>query len=261
MAGTPAAVRVWERSVLLHRNVWRASLFGSFLQPLLFLLGMGLGVGALVDGTAGSPEVLGGVSYVAFIAPALLASSAMLVCSQDSLWALLDGFVWGHQYRAMAATPVEPAQVADGLALWHLTRAIITVVGVAVVLTAFGDVRSWGLLVAVPAGVLTGLAFALPITAWTATRDGDASFPAIMRFAIIPMFLFAGVFYPIDQLPAALQPLAMLTPLYHGVELCRGAVLGTLGVTGSAVNLVVLTAYALGGWWLCRRNVTRRLTA
>ena len=259
--GTPAAVRVWERSLLQHRRVWRTSLLGSFLQPLLYLLGMGLGVGALVDGTTGSPELLGGVSYFAFIAPALLAASAMLVGSQDSLWALLDGFLWGNQYRAMTATPLRPTQVAAGVSLWHATRALLTVVGVAVVLTLFADTRTWGLLLAVPAGVLTGLAFALPITAWTATREGDISFPAIMRFAIIPMFLFAGVFYPIEQLPSAVQPVAMLTPLWHGVELCRASVLGTLGATDAAVHVGALLVYVVGGWLLCRRAFTRRLAS
>jgi lipooligosaccharide transport system permease protein len=259
--GTAPAIRVWERSMLQHRRVWRTSLLGSFLQPLLYLVGMGLGVGGLVDGTAGSPGLLGGVTYLAFIAPALLAASAMLVCSQDSLWPLLDGFLWSNSYRAMTATPLTPAQVAGGLSLWHATRALMTVVGVAVVLTFFADTRTWGLLAAVPAGVLTGLAFALPLTAWTASREGDASFPAILRFAIIPMFLFAGVFYPIDQLPSAFQPVAMVTPLWHGVQLCRGAVLGTLGIGEGTVHVAVLLAYVAGGWVLCRRAFTKRLAS
>lgn len=257
--GTPGAVRVWERSLLLHRRVWRTSLLGSFLQPLLYLMGMGLGVGALVDGTSGSPELLGGVTYFAFIAPALLAASAMLVGSQDSLWPLLDGFLWGNAYRSMTSTPLRPTQVAGGLTLWHATRGLLTVLGVAVVLSLFADTRSWGLLTAVPAGVLTGLAFALPITAWTATRETDMSFPSIMRFGIIPMFLFAGVFYPIDQLPAAVRPVAMITPLWHGVELCRGAVLGTLGAADAVVHVGALLVFVVGGWLLCRWAFTRRL--
>ena len=115
--------------------------------------------------------------------------------------------------------------------------------GVAAVLVLFPSTRSWGLLLAVPFAVLTGMAFAGPVTAWSSTRQsGDQSFPAIMRFGIIPMFLFAGAFYPIDQLPDWLQPVAYATPLYHGVELCRGAVLGTLGVAAAAVHITVLTA-------------------
>lgn len=256
---TAPALRVWERSLLLHRRVWVSSLLGSFLQPLLYLAGMGLGVGALVDSTAGSPELLGGVSYLAFLAPALLVAAAMTVCAQDSLWPMLDGFIWGRSYSAMTATPLRPADVAGGVALWHATRALITVTGFAVVLLLFDDTRTWALLAAIPAGVSTGLAFALPLTAWSATRQGDSSFPAILRFGVIPMFLFAGVFFPIEQLPAAIRPLAMATPLWHGVELSRGAVLGTLGATAAVAHLAVLAAFVLAGWWLCRRAFTRRL--
>lgn len=259
--GTPAAVRVWERSLLLHRRVWVTSLLGSFLQPLLYLAGMGLGVGALVDTTAGSPELLGGVSYLAFIAPALLVAAAMTVCAQDSLWPMLDGFIWSEAYTSMTATPITPAQVSDGLALWHVTRAVLTAGGFAAVLLLFDDTRTWGLLVAVPVGVATGLAFALGITAWSATRDGDRSFPAILRFGIIPMFLFAGVFFPIEQLPGPLQPVAMVTPLWHGVELARGAVLGTLGTGAASVHSAVLLGYLLLGWLLCRWAFTRRLAS
>lgn len=256
--GAPA-LRVWERSLLLHRRVWVSSLIGSFLQPLLYLAGMGLGVGALVDATTGSPELLGGVSYLAFLAPALLVAAAMTVCAQDSLWPLLDGFIWSRSYTAMTATPLRPADVAGGVALWHATRALITVTGFAVVLLLFDDTRTWGLLAAIPAGVATGLAFALPLTAWSATRQGDSSFPAIMRFGVVPMFLFAGVFFPIEQLPAAIRPLAMATPLWHGVELSRGAVLGTLELGVAAVHVIVLAAFVVVGWWLCRWTFTRRL--
>ena len=256
---TPPAVRVWERSLLLHGRVWKSSLLGSFLQPLLYLAGMGLGVDALVDATTGSPELLGGVSYLAFIAPALLVAAAMMVCAQDSLWPMLDGFIWSEAYKGMAATPLTPTQVSDGIALWHATRAVVTAGGFAIVLVLFDDTRTWGLLAAVPVGVATGLAFALPITAWSATRDGDRSFPAILRFGIIPTFLFAGVFFPIEQLPAAIQPIAMVTPLWHGVELARGAVLGTLSAPAASLHSAVLVAYVFAGAVLCRRAFGRRL--
>jgi lipooligosaccharide transport system permease protein len=150
--------------------------------------------------------------------------------------------------------------VASGVALWHATRAALSAGGVAVVLVLFPSTRSWGLLAAVPFAVLTGLAFALPISAWSSTREwSDQSFPAIMRFGIIPMFLFAGAFYPIDQLPNWLQPVAYATPLWHGVELCRGAVLGTLGAAEAAVHVAYLSAIALIGFVICRATFTRRL--
>lgn len=251
---------MWERQAVIFRRIWFASLLGALLQPMLYLIGMGVGVGGLVDARSGSSDLLGGASYLGFVAPALLAAAAMNVCAQDSLWPMMDGFKWSNAYRAMTSTPVTPVQVADGIALWHATKALLTVGGVAVVLQVFADTRGPGVLVAIPAGMLTGLAFALPITAWTATRERDLSFPAILRFGIIPMFLFGGVFYPIEQLPAALRPAAQVTPLWHGVELCRAAVLGTLDA-GALVHVAVLVGFCSVGLVACRITFTRRLTS
>jgi lipooligosaccharide transport system permease protein len=108
--------------------------------------------------------------------------------------------------------------------------------------------------------VLTGLAFSGPITAWSSTRETvGQSFSAIQRFIVIPMFLFAGAFYPIDQLPPWLRPVAYVTPLYHGVELCRGSVLGTLGVAAGTVHVAVLAGYWAVGFVIARRAFARRL--
>jgi lipooligosaccharide transport system permease protein len=256
---TPAAVRVWGSSFALYKRIWRSNLLGSVLQPLLYLLGMGVGVGALID-TGSSTAILGGVTYVQFLAPALLATTAMIVVTQEAMWPVLDGFMWSRAYYAMAATPLRPTDVAAGVALWHATRGFICAAGVALVLAVVPETRSWGLIPAVPFAVLTGMAFAGPVTAWSSTRETvGQSFSAIMRFAIIPMFLFAGAFYPIDQLPAWLRPVAYVTPLYHGVELCRGAVLGTLGIAAGALHVAVLLAYWLVGYSIVRRAFARRL--
>lgn len=256
---TPAAVRVWESNLAVYRRIWKSNLLGSFLQPFLYLLGMGVGVGALVDRGPTSSAVLGGVDYVSFLAPALIATTAMMVVVQEAMWPVMDGFMWSYAYRAMTATPLEPGQIAAGVALWHATRAAITATGVAVVLALFPQTRSWGLAPAVVFAVLTAMAFALPVAAWSSSRDSDQSFPAIMRFGIIPMFLFAGAFYPIEQLPGWLQPVAWATPLWHGVELCRGAVLGTLGAAEGLLHVAVLGAFAALGFVLARRNFARRL--
>jgi lipooligosaccharide transport system permease protein len=256
---TPSAVRVWESHFATHRKVWRSHVLGAFVQPLLYLLGMGIGVGALVDRNAGAVDALGGVSYFAFLAPALIATTAMINSGQASLWEVLDGFLWSNSYRAMAATPLSPGEIASGLALWHATRTAIGVVGVAGVLALFDETRSWGLVAAVPVGILTGLAFALPISAWSSTRDGGASFPSIIRFGLIPMFLFGGAFFPIEQLPGWLQPVARVTPLWHGIELCRGAVLDGVDAGPVALHLAVLLAYAVAGWLICRIAFERRL--
>lgn len=256
---TPTAVRVWENHLLSYRRIWHSHVIGSFVQPLLYLLGMGLGVGALVDRGADSAVILEGVSYLAFLAPALLATTAMMTGGQGSLWEVHDGFQWSNRYRSMTATPLAPGEVATGVMLWHATRIAIGVSGVALVLTFFDDTRSFGLLIAIAAAVLTGLAFAMPLTAWSAAVDSDRSFPVILRFGLVPMFLFGGAFYPIEQLPDALRYVAFATPLWHGVQLCREAVIGGLEPASAAVHVAYLAAVAAAGWLAARHTFRGKL--
>lgn len=258
---TPNPIRVWESQLALYRRIWRSHVFGQVLQPLLYLLGMGLGVGELVDRGPQTATLLDGATYLAYLAPALLAVTAMMTGGQTSLWELLDGFLWSNQFRAMVATPLSPSDVANGIALWHATRIAIGVVGVAAVLVLFDDTRSVGLLLAIPAAIVTGLAFAMPLSAYSSTRETDNSFPAIMRFVLIPMFLFGGAFYPIDQLPGWTHPIAYATPLWHGVQLCRGAVIGGLGARDVLTHISVISLYAVLGWLLARHTFARRLHA
>ena len=256
---TPAPLRVAYRELVLFRQIWRANFMAAVIQPMLYLLGIGIGVGHLVDRGPDSAELLGGVSYFAFYSSALLATTAMFTASQESLWPTMDGFQWSNAYRAMVSTPIEPRDVATGLMLYFTVRTAIGAVGVATVLAFFDGTRSWGLVAAIPAAVLCGLAFAVPIAAWTSTRTTSNSFPAILRFVIMPMFLFGGAFYPIEQLPERLQPVAWATPLWHGVELCRGSILGGLTIGEAAVHLAVLGAYVAAGWVACTITFRRRL--
>lgn len=255
----PAAVRAWESHFTRYRTVWRSNLMGAVLQPFLYLVGMGIGVGALVDRGASADELLDGLTYFEFLAPALLATTAMMVSAQESLWPVTGGFRTQRTFHAQAATPLSPGEITGGLALWQTTRAVISASGVAAVLLCFSATRSWGLLLAIPFGGLTGVAFAAPITAWAATRQRDQSFPNILRFVIMPMFLFGGTFYPVSQLPDVLEPIARITPLWHGVQLCRGAVHGRLGFVDAVGHCAFLAAFALGGWLASRRAFARRL--
>jgi lipooligosaccharide transport system permease protein len=232
---------------------------GAFVQPFLYLLGMGLGVGALVDNGSNSDEMLGGLSYFQFLAPALLATSAMMVSSSEGTWPVLLGFKWGRSFHAAAATPLTPRQIMTGVAMWHTTKALITASGVAVALCLFPETRTWGLVPAVAFAALTGIAFSAPLMAWTATREVESSFPTIQRFVITPLFLFGGAFYPIEQLPGWLQTLAKLTPIWHGVELCRSSVNGRLEWGTTLVHLVYLSLFALTGWLLASRTFAKRL--
>ena len=256
---TPTTLRVWESELAVYRKVWRSHALLAFVQPLLYLVAIGIGVGRLVDANAASADALDGITYFAYLAPALLATSAMLSAGQSSLWQVLDGFFWGNRYRAMAATPLTPGDVASGLAIWHATKTAIGVTGVAAVLVLYDETRSWGLLVAIPVAVLTGLAFALPISAWSATRYSGASFPTVIRFGLLPMFLFGGAFFPVTELPEWIRWVAYVTPLWHGIEVCRGVVIPAASPGNVAVHLTVIGVYVVVGWVACRLTFARRL--
>lgn len=256
---TPAPVRVWESHFRLYRTIWKSNVMGAFFQPLLYLLGMGLGVGALVDRGDDAAQLLDGLTYFQFLAPSLIATSAMMVSSSEAMWPVLGGFKWQSGFHAAAATPLTPGEIAGGIALWQTTKALIAGGGVAIALLCFEDTRSVGLPLAVLFGGLTGLAFSSVITAWTATREQDFSFPTINRFVITPLFLFGGAFYPISQLPEWLQWIAKATPLWHGVELTRNAINDRLELGSTAGHVAYLLVFVAGGWLSARHSFQKRL--
>lgn len=256
---TPLAVRVWEGQLMTVWRAWRTAVALSITQPIIFLLGMGLGVGGLVDDRAGSTASLGGLSYLQFLAPALLATAAMNAGSFESTYPVLDGFKWRRTFEGVAATPVDPRSVVNGLMLWWSTRLVIGSIGVGAALLIIPSTRGWGVPVAMLASIPVGLAFAAPLAAWTATREDESSFPPIQRFIITPLFLFGGAFYPIESLPAALQAVAWLTPLWHGVELCRDITVGPFELASTATHIGVLMFWTIAGYVACRVSFDRRI--
>lgn len=215
-----------QRNALVYRRVWRGSLFTSFLQPMLFLLSMGLGLGAFVD--AGGADLLGGVSYLHFLAPGLLAAACMQTASFESAFPIISKMTWQRNYEAIGATPMRVVDLVVGELLWMALRLGMVASAFTVVIAAFGVPRSPLALLAIPAAVLTGLAFSAPILAYAATLKNPGGFNGLFRFIITPLFLFSGVFFPVARLPEALQAVAWLTPLFHGVELVRGLMLHTV---------------------------------
>jgi len=252
-------VRVYWREWTYFRLVWRTAVFGSVIQPLMYLLGIGLGIGELVDGGPAGPDALGGVSYFAFYATALIATTPMFVLGQESLWPTMDGFTWSQAHQAMVATPLTSRDVALGKGLYFGLRGLVASAGVVGVLACFAETRSWGLIAAIPVGMLTGLSYAMAFAAWVATRDTDNSFSALLRIGIIPMFLFGGAFYPVNQLPPVLEAIAQVTPIWHGIELCRGLVLGGLDLATGLLHLVVLIAFVAAGSVAASITFDRRL--
>lgn len=245
------AVRVLEHELLVYRRAWRGSIFSSFLSPVLFLAAMGVGLGSLVDartagaaggaGAAGAAQgALAGVSYLAFLAPGLLASTAMQTAANESTFPIMAGLVWVKSYLGMTATPIAAADVVVGKLVFIGLRLTLVSLAFFAVIVLFGATRGPEAILAIPAAVLTGLAFAAPIAAFSATQRDANQFNSLFRFGVVPLFLFSGTFFPVAQLPALLQPLAYVTPLWHGVDLCRTLALGTAEPLMTALHVAYL---------------------
>ena len=256
---TPGPLRVVRGHLVVFRRLWRLNLLSSFVQPMLYLLGLGVGVGALVDRNAGSTATLGGVSYVAFVAPGLMATTAMAVCAAESMWPVMGGLKWRRDYHGIAATPLDASDIVLGHMIWMAMRAGITGAAVATALAFVDDTRSWGLVPAVFVAMAVGIAFAMPIMAYSVGAEMDGGFPAIQRFVIIPLFLFGGAFYPLSQLPEAVQWFARAFPLWHGVVVARGFTTGDTDWAGVAGHLAYVLLWAAVGTVISIRRLARRL--
>ncbi|HEU0041486.1 MAG TPA: ABC transporter permease [Jiangellaceae bacterium] len=253
--------RMWNRAfaywLTSYRRVWRGTIISGLLSPLFFLLAMGFGLGALVD--AGATGGIEGMSYVVFVAPGILAAQAMQTAVFESTFPVMGAMKWQRQYHAMLAAPLGVTDVVVGHLAFVVMRVAITTTAFALVAVALGAIQSWTVLLAWPVAVVTGLAFAAPVFAFSARQDNDNGFNVLFRFIIMPMFLFSGVFFPVEQLPGVLEAVALATPLWHAVDLCRGLVMHTTTTPGVIVHLGYLLLWVGVGYWLALRSFRRRL--
>ena len=248
------AFRCW---LLMYRRTWRASVWSSVFGPLFYLGAMGYGLGSLVDknGTA----ALGGVTYVVFVAPAVLAVQAMNSGLSNALFPVFGGMHWNKVYIAARATMLRPADIYRGHLMFITMRVTMNSACFVVLMAAFGLIKSpWAVLL-LPAAVLLGFAFAVPTAAWAVTLEHETTMNYPIRFGAVPLMLFSGTFFPISQLPGWIRPLAYATPLWHGVALCRALSLGTVDAGSAAINVGYLAAMAAIGLWAGSRSYGRRL--
>jgi len=252
---THPTIASFEFHLVAYRRLWRASVLSSFLLPVLFLVSMGVGVGGYIDArTSGL-----GASYVDYIAPGVLATTALQVAVSESAWPVYDKFEWTRQFHAMVASPLRIIDILRGQMLYILTRVSVSCAGFLVVMALFGTLHSARFMAALPVAGLIGLATSAPSLAFAATVTNDGMFAVLFRFAVVPMSLFGGVFFPVDSLPLVPRLLAYVSPLWHGVELCRAATLGTPTTWGVPVHLAVLAAWGAAGYLLARRAFTKKL--
>ena len=211
---------LFERNLMVYRRVW-LTLISGFFEPLFYLFALGVGLGHYIGDVQG-------VTYAAFIAPALLASSAMNGAVYDGLTNVFFKLRFGKVYDAMLSTPIGPTDVALGETSWALFRGLLYSTGFIVTVAALGLIHSWWGLLALPASMVVGFGFAgMAIGGSTFLRswqDFD-----LVQVVQLPMFLFSATFYPLSVYPPAIQWIVRFSPLYHGIVLLRSLTLGTVG--------------------------------
>jgi lipooligosaccharide transport system permease protein len=251
-------LRAFERTLIVYRRTWRGTLFISFLAPILYLAAIGFGLGGYIDQGAGA--ALPGGSYLAFLAPGLVAAQAMNVAAFECAWPVLGQIMWNGTYNGMLATPMRVRDLIGAQMAYLALRITLVTAAFLTVVALVGAAPSLPAVLALfGVAILTGLAFAGPILAYTAVQHADVGFAYMFRFVITPLYLFSGTFFPIERLPEALQPVAFVTPLYHGVDLARQVTLGGGDPLLMATHVAVLLLFAGIGTAIAGRNLYRRL--
>lgn len=265
MAARARARGAWYYAETVLRGMraytWTIVLY-AIGQPLLYMVAMGVGLGALVDSGTGDVD---GVSYLTFVAPALLISTVVMSVSAEMTYPVMSGFKWHQLYYAPAATAVSPGQIAIG----HLTAVVLRFTAQAaifwLIMLAFGAAPApvYLSVLVVPIGVLAATAFGAPLQAYASTlHDEGFQFSFIQRFVVMPMFLFAGTFFPLTAMPVYLQWIGWISPIWHGTELARAVSYGAEMPVGMALlHLGFLMGCTVLGVLLSIRFYTRRLRA
>jgi lipooligosaccharide transport system permease protein len=261
LPGWRAALLVVEERWIWYRRNWRATAISSLLQPLLFLVAFGVGFGRLIDASDRAAQVTGGVPYLVYLAPALLVIGAMQTAAFESTYPILSAFAWQRTYWSVTATPVTTGQLAGGQLTWIALRLTLSGAAYLLVVVLFGAMHGLGVLASLLFAVLSGMAFSAPLVAFSAVQENEGTaFTAVFRFVVVPMTLFSGTFFPISLLPGVIQPLAWISPLWHGTELARGAALGTVVLWPAVGHVAYLAALLLVGVLLSRWRFRVRLT-
>jgi len=246
----------WEivrRNYITYRTVWWVFLTG-FLEPVFYLFSIGIGVGKLVAGFELNGQM---IEYAAFVAPGMLAASAMNGAILDSTFGIFFKLRYDKLYEGVLATPMRTIDIARGELTWSLLRSAVYSLGFLLVMVAMGLVQSWWAVLAWPATWLIGLAFGGLGMAVTTFMKSWQDFEYI-QLAIMPMFLFSATFYPITTYDGWLRWLIEATPLYRGVLLCRELTTGAL-TWGSTVSVVYLVVLGVAGLWVASRRFDKLL--
>jgi lipooligosaccharide transport system permease protein len=243
MRPSQRATAITERNALVYFRLWYMFISG-FLEPIFYLLSIGIGVGKLVGGVEFNGHE---VAYAHFVAPGLMASAAMNGAVFDSTFSIFFKLKYMKLYDAVVATPVSTTQIARGELLWSLFRCGSYALVFLLAMTALGFTDSWLAVLALPAAILIGFSFSAAGMALTSFMRGWRDFDFI-NLSLIPLFLFSATFNPLSVYPRGLQLVVQLSPLYHGCALIRGCTQGELGLEaiGHVAYLVVVGVIGMG---------------
>ena len=232
------AQRIWERNLLVYRRLWKI-IFTGFFEPVFYLFSIGIGIGALVPEVTGPGGVT--VDYTAFVAPALMATSAMNGSVMETTFNIFFKLKFGNVYEGILTTPMNPRDIAIGEIGWALFRGALYSIVFLVVMVLMGLTNDWWALLTIPGAVLIGFAFgSVGLAACTYMRswqDFD-----LVSLVTMPLFLFSATFFPLDIYPPVIQQFARISPLYHGTEMLRAFALGVFdwSLAGHIAFLVVM---------------------
>lgn len=242
---------VWRRNALVWRKLMLPSLLLNFGEPLIYLLGLGLGLGLFIDEMADMP-------FLTFLASGILASSVMNTASFEAMYSVYTRMVPQRTYDAILATPLEVQDVLAGELLWAATKCVISGIGILAVAAFLGAVHDASALWAIPVLFVAGLCFAaLGLLVTTFAKSYDY-FSYYFTLVVTPMFILSGVFYPVASLPPALQSIVQVLPLVHAVDLVRPLVAGR-PLTDVGLHIGVLAAYGTVGFLAAVTLARRRL--
>lgn len=253
----------WYVAEYRIRNMtkWLAAIITvSFGNPIIYLLAIGIGVGSLVDANTGGSGI-NGVSYITFLAPALLASAAIQAAMDETSFPTLQGFVWNKSFYGMNSTQLTGGQIVDGIMIAAFFRAFLTAATYLVVLWVFGAITLAAMPMLFLIASFAGLSFgALMLAATSFVKEDDGFFAIVARFVVAPMFLFSGTFYPLEQMPLFLQWIGWISPLWHSTNFARSVSFG-LEVPGwlMIVHVAFLALSLVAGVLIARRQFASRL--
>jgi len=244
-------IPVWRRNLLVWRKLAIASVLGNIADPLLYMLALGYGIGSFV------PEV-GGMKYIAFIGTGMVCQSAMFTSSFEAMYSAFSRMHVQRTWEAIINAPVSLDDVVLAEWIWAATKSVMSVIAILAVVLVLGFGHSWLALWVLPLGFIVGLTFGAFGLVMNSLAPGYDFFTYFFTLVLTPMLLLSGVFFPVDQMPAALQGVAKTLPLSHAIDIARPLLLGRIP-DDIPLHIAVLLAYAFAAYYVALVLTRRRL--